>query len=552
MALKTNISPIKGEMSKKRGPNKPKAVRLQEAADLAKLICWELVSTEYKNTDTPLEFRCPYGHTQYVPLKHLTESRQCKDCTAEFGNPQARGELAKLAAEHKWKLITRMYVNNYTAMEFKCPNDHVRYIRAKDFPGQVFENHNGCPVCRESDPQSSEDNFRRAVENLGGVVKGIYKGSNVHIECQCVNGHLCYPVPSRVKQRDTICSWCANRSVDKARIEFNERVVQAGGKVFGDYVNSRTRVTCVCINDHLCFPEPTHVQQGGGLCRKCSGKCPEQSEENFRHYMTELGIVVIGKYRTTDHAIKCVCVNGHTFYPRPGNVLSRKGIICLDCTGRSSNASAENFKRILHEAGFEQLETYTTSNTGIRCKCSAEHVSIQVPNKVTQRGLSCKNCTGYGSYPEKMVRKTLDFLGIEFVNEFTPKCIKKLRFDFKFNHNGISYYVEVDGEQHQKNLGYFHREPEDFHNAHQRDLVKNYVIRSLPNTKLIRLNHHMFADRKHRTKLERIQILANYFNAIFEDDSDLKIYCDYDIYTWIDEEPKDIFISKYVKLPIDA
>lgn len=41
---------------------------------------WELLSTEYKNLDTPLEAKCPEGHRNSVPFKKWRARRNCSVC----------------------------------------------------------------------------------------------------------------------------------------------------------------------------------------------------------------------------------------------------------------------------------------------------------------------------------------------------------------------------------------------------------------------------------------------------------------------------------------
>ena len=37
---------------------------------------WELISTEYKNLKTPLEFKCAEGHQVFLPYEHVHPDNQ--------------------------------------------------------------------------------------------------------------------------------------------------------------------------------------------------------------------------------------------------------------------------------------------------------------------------------------------------------------------------------------------------------------------------------------------------------------------------------------------
>jgi hypothetical protein len=59
--------------------------------------------------------------------------------------------------------------------------------------------------------------------------------------------------------------------------------------VVGPYVGVMTRVRCVCANGHECDPLPNSVQQGRGICYRCSGKDPVTAEKNFRAAVPKQG-----------------------------------------------------------------------------------------------------------------------------------------------------------------------------------------------------------------------------------------------------------------------
>ena len=42
---------------------------------------WELISTEYKNLDTTLEFKCNEGHQVFLPYKKVRDKWECPICT---------------------------------------------------------------------------------------------------------------------------------------------------------------------------------------------------------------------------------------------------------------------------------------------------------------------------------------------------------------------------------------------------------------------------------------------------------------------------------------
>ncbi len=42
-----------------------------------------------------------------------------------------------------------------------------------------------------------------------------------------------------------------------------------GGQIIGKYLSNHFPVECVCIHGHTCYPRPSSVQQGQGMCNQC-------------------------------------------------------------------------------------------------------------------------------------------------------------------------------------------------------------------------------------------------------------------------------------------
>ena len=48
----------------------------QEVSNLG----WKLITEEYKNLDTEMEFQCPEGHKVYTTLKRFRSKQECPLC----------------------------------------------------------------------------------------------------------------------------------------------------------------------------------------------------------------------------------------------------------------------------------------------------------------------------------------------------------------------------------------------------------------------------------------------------------------------------------------
>ena len=62
---------------------------------------WQLVSTEYTNLDTEMEFICDEGHHVYAPWKKLRNKRECPSCKQNYYKNQDKKIIPKRADEYR-------------------------------------------------------------------------------------------------------------------------------------------------------------------------------------------------------------------------------------------------------------------------------------------------------------------------------------------------------------------------------------------------------------------------------------------------------------------
>lgn len=65
-------------------------------------------------------------------------------------------------------------------------------------------------------------------------------------------------------------------------------------------------------------------------------------------------------------------------------------------------------------------------------------------------GFGCPKCSDGISYPNKIAYNLLEQLNIEFIPEYSPNWIDKMRYDFYFEKNNFKYILEMDGGWHKK------------------------------------------------------------------------------------------------------
>lgn len=84
----------------------------------------KLLSTEYKNANTPLDFVCRCGNTSKIRLSVLQRGAFCKKCGHKRMEEKRRfsyEEAKKVFEERGAKLLATEYKNSHTPMKFICP-----------------------------------------------------------------------------------------------------------------------------------------------------------------------------------------------------------------------------------------------------------------------------------------------------------------------------------------------------------------------------------------------------------------------------------------------
>jgi hypothetical protein len=181
----------------------------------------------------------------------------------------------------------------------------------------------------------AEIRFRNNIEKLRGVVIGEYKNCMSIVECTCVEGHQCFIKPNQVQQGYGICRICAGNDPEIAMKKFHDNIEQLGGIVIGEYIGAHMKVECKCINGHTCFPNPSSIRSGNGMCKICSKKDFETAKKNFHDNIEKLGYIIIGEYKGKDKKIECICTEGHQCFIIP-NGFRDKGNACSRCSSYSS------------------------------------------------------------------------------------------------------------------------------------------------------------------------------------------------------------------------
>ena len=93
-----------------------------------------------------------------------------------------------------------------------------------------------------------------------------------------------------VDQGFGFCVTCAGQDTDVAEAAFRKRVNDLGGTVLGRVRQRQTLVHVRCPAGHDCYPRPSHIQQGIGICSEMRGRIYDVFYVVTGTYSFKLGI----------------------------------------------------------------------------------------------------------------------------------------------------------------------------------------------------------------------------------------------------------------------
>lgn len=268
------------------------------------------------------------------------------------------------------------------------------------WPSQLRDGRGICLACVGHSSAASEAKFRARVRVLGGEpTYNKWLGADKGHRVRCALGHEGFPHPNSVNGGGGICRTCAGQNPAVVEQEFRRRIIELGGvPLFDVWLGNHTAHRARCPRGHECQPIPTVLQRGGGMCRTCVGQDPAAAEAWFKAKLAELGAVPLySEWKGTGHPHLVRCSAGHECWPRPGGLRGGKGV-CRTCGGRDSKASEAEFRERLASVGAAAMfDQWLGASSPHWVRCSAGHDCQPRPDNVKTGQGICARCSSGAS-----------------------------------------------------------------------------------------------------------------------------------------------------------
>jgi len=109
---------------------------------------YTLLSKEYVNVQTKLDYICPKGHLGSMTYGNFHQGKGCPICNIE--NSKLSYEEVKRAFDGRgYTLLSKEYVNAGAKLDYRCPKGHLGSMIYSH-----FQQGSDCPICSDSSPVS--------------------------------------------------------------------------------------------------------------------------------------------------------------------------------------------------------------------------------------------------------------------------------------------------------------------------------------------------------------------------------------------------------------
>lgn len=100
-----------------------------------------MISEEYINSNTKIDYVCPLGHIHYITWDSWKQGHRCKFCAGQ-GKPNIE-EIRSAFALEGYTLITEHIINDKHKLNYECPKGHNNSMRWNNW--RIGRR---CPTCK--------------------------------------------------------------------------------------------------------------------------------------------------------------------------------------------------------------------------------------------------------------------------------------------------------------------------------------------------------------------------------------------------------------------
>ena len=243
------------------------------------------VSSEYKNTDGKLLWKCAEGHTWEAIAGNVIRGSWCPECSrknlAQCKTKITIADMNAVAAQKGGKCLSVYYKNNNTKLLWECAEGH-RW----EAPASSIKQGSWCPHCHKENGRPNrrkytiEDLQAEAHKQGGRCLSTEFISTKLALLWECAVGHT-WKIPAGNILQKSWCPHCYNeneRRLNRLKYSIEDMQVIAasrGGRcISSEYQSTSAKITWECSQGHQWEATPRNVV-AGKRCPHCNSLISE-------------------------------------------------------------------------------------------------------------------------------------------------------------------------------------------------------------------------------------------------------------------------------------
>ena len=253
---------------------------------------YTLLSKEYINSDTKLDYSCPEGYRHSITWHSWNGGHRCPHCS---GMAKHTIEFVKEQFELEgYELLSKEYINNGTKMSYRCTKGHEHSITWRDWVSGYR-----CTYCAGKDKKTIEFIKEQFAKEDYGLISKEYVGAHSKLNYKCKDNHE-HSITWNDWQQGVRCPTCMYISRLEGGSANKDYCPVWSDKEFKEMIKERDNHECqnpycwhtiekLCIhhidyNKKNCSPDNLIT-----VCTSCNGRANANREWHTAFYKTIIG-----------------------------------------------------------------------------------------------------------------------------------------------------------------------------------------------------------------------------------------------------------------------
>jgi len=191
-----------------------------------------LLTKEYQNSKQKLRYKCYNGHFHSIRWDHFKAGHGCPYCN---GRPVITIDYVKKSfSENGYKLLSNVYVNSSTKLDYICNNGHKRSMSWGN-----WKTGHRCPACCGKEKKTVDDIKVSFLRDGYKLLSNDYNNHHDKLKCKCDNGHD-YTISWSNWQKGSRCPKCKSVGYSIQEYEISRFIKSLGLTVIN---NDRSIIT---------------------------------------------------------------------------------------------------------------------------------------------------------------------------------------------------------------------------------------------------------------------------------------------------------------------